>query len=63
MTPILLPFVALAGLCAVFALFYLLARRIENYGIVDIVWSYAFAALAAFYAAFFCVLLTPGEAA
>jgi steroid 5-alpha reductase family enzyme len=41
---------ALAGLCAVFALCYLLARRINNYGIVDIVWSYAFAGLAAFYA-------------
>ena len=41
---------ALAGLCGVFALFYLLARRINNYGIVDIVWSYAFGALALFYA-------------
>jgi steroid 5-alpha reductase family enzyme len=41
---------ALAGLCGVFALFYLLARRLNNYGIVDIVWSYAFAVLALFYA-------------
>ena len=41
---------ALAGLCGFFALAFLLARRINNYGIVDIVWSYAFAALALFYA-------------
>jgi steroid 5-alpha reductase family enzyme len=42
---------ALSGLAVIFALFYLLARRINNYGIVDIVWSYAFAVLALFYAA------------
>ena len=36
--------------CAAFAAFYLLARRLNNYGIVDIVWSYAFAAVATFYA-------------
>ena len=41
---------ALLGFCGVFASFYLLARRINNYGIVDIVWSYAFAMLALFYA-------------
>ncbi|MBI3884962.1 MAG: DUF1295 domain-containing protein [Opitutae bacterium] len=41
---------ALAGLCAAFALLYALARRIDNYGIVDIAWSYAFALLAVFYA-------------
>jgi len=46
---------ALAGLCGAFALLYLLARRIDNYGIVDIAWSYAFGALATFYA-----LLGPG---
>ena len=55
MTPPLLLLFALASLCAVFALFFLLARRIDNYGIVDIVWSYAFAALALYYA-----LLAPG---
>ncbi len=55
MSPLLLIFYALAGLSAVFALFYLLARRINNYGIVDIVWSYAFAGVALFYA-----LLAPG---
>ena len=41
---------ALAGLCAGFALLYAVARRIDNYGIVDIAWSYAFAGLAIFYA-------------
>jgi steroid 5-alpha reductase family enzyme len=48
----LLIFSALAGLCALFVALYLLARRINNYGIVDIAWSYAFAALAVFYALF-----------
>ena len=43
---------ALGGLCGTFALLYLVARRIDNYGIVDIAWSYAFGALAAFYALF-----------
>lgn len=41
---------ALASACAAFALLYFFARRIDNYGIVDVAWSYAFAALAAFYA-------------
>jgi steroid 5-alpha reductase family enzyme len=41
---------ALAALCILFALVYLLARAIENYGIVDIAWSYSFALLASFYA-------------
>ena len=41
---------ALGVLCAAFAVLYRVARRIDNYGIVDIAWSYAFAALAAFYA-------------
>ena len=51
MTALLLILTALAGLCSVFAFCYLLARLINNYGIVDIVWSYAFAVLAVFYAA------------
>ena len=46
---------ALAGLCLAFAGVYGLARRLDNYGIVDIAWSYAFAALAVYYA-----LLAPG---
>jgi steroid 5-alpha reductase family enzyme len=48
----LLSLEALAALCAAFALVYVLARRIDNFGIVDIAWSYAFAALAAAYALF-----------
>jgi len=48
----LLPLEALAGLCAAFALLYGLARRIDNYGIVDIAWSYSFAALAVAFALF-----------
>lgn len=48
-------FLALAGLCGLFAGLYLVARRIDNYGIVDIAWSYAFAVLVLFYAA-----LAPG---
>jgi steroid 5-alpha reductase family enzyme len=46
---------ALAALCGIFALLYLVARRMDNYGIVDIAWSYAFGALATLYA-----LLGPG---
>ncbi len=52
MTALTLILSALGGLCGVFALFYLLAKRLNNYGIVDIVWSYAFAVLALFYACF-----------
>ena len=46
--PLLL--IALGVLCVAFGLLYLVARKIDNYGIVDIAWSYAFGALAAFYA-------------
>lgn len=42
--------VALGALVVAFAVLYLVARRMDNYGIVDIAWSYAFGALAAFYA-------------
>ena len=52
MSPTLLIATALAGLCGLFGLLYLLARRIDNYGIVDIAWSYAFALLAGYYAIF-----------
>ncbi len=41
---------ALVALCASFALLYFVARRMDNYGIVDIAWSYAFGAMAIFYA-------------
>jgi steroid 5-alpha reductase family enzyme len=50
MSSLLLPFIALGALCASFALIFRLARWMDNYGIVDIAWSYAFAALATFYA-------------
>jgi len=43
--------IAAALLGLLFATAYALARRMDNYGIVDIVWSYAFGALALFYAA------------
>lgn len=55
MSPTLLIVTAPAGLCGLFALLYLVARRIDNYGIVDIAWSYAFALLAGYYA-----FLAPG---
>jgi steroid 5-alpha reductase family enzyme len=54
-SPPVLVLVALAVSSLLFGALYLLARRINNYGIVDIAWSYAFAALAIFYA-----ILTPG---
>lgn len=50
MSALLLITLSLATLCLAFALLYLLARKLNNYGIVDIAWSYAFGALAAFYA-------------
>jgi steroid 5-alpha reductase family enzyme len=43
---------ALAGLCVLFVGLFFVARRLNNYGIVDVAWSYAFAVLAAFYAVF-----------
>jgi steroid 5-alpha reductase family enzyme len=50
MNTVLLVIIATTTLCLGFAVVYFIARRIDNYGIVDIAWSYAFAALAAFYA-------------
>jgi steroid 5-alpha reductase family enzyme len=47
-----LALVALTGLCVAFAALYFVARRMENHGIVDIAWSYAFGAIAGFYAWF-----------
>ena len=55
MSALALILLALGGLGLLFAGVYFVARRINNYGIVDIAWSYAFAALALFYA-----LLLPG---
>ncbi len=42
---------ATAVLCGCFIGLFVLARRMNNYGIVDIAWSYAFAAIAVLYAA------------
>jgi len=42
---------ALGGLCVLFAALFLLCRRLDNYGFVDVAWSYAFAVMAIFYAA------------
>ena len=55
MSPLLLALFALTFCCALFAAFFRVARRMDNYGIVDIVWSYAFGAVALLYAA-----LAPG---
>ncbi len=52
MSALLLSLGSLAALCAAFAGVYALARRIDNYGIVDVAWSYSFAAIALFYALF-----------
>ncbi|WED63953.1 photosystem I reaction center subunit XII [Synoicihabitans lomoniglobus] len=41
---------ATVALMTVFALAYLVARRIDNYGIVDFVWAYCFTGVAWFYA-------------
>ncbi len=41
---------ATLGLMVLFALAYLWARRLDNYGIVDVVWSYSFTAVAWHYA-------------
>lgn len=38
-------------LIVAFALVFLLARKLDNYGVVDIAWSYAFGFVAMFYAA------------
>jgi steroid 5-alpha reductase family enzyme len=50
MSTFALVLIATAALCAGFAALYFVARHMDNYGIVDIAWSYAFGALALFYA-------------
>jgi steroid 5-alpha reductase family enzyme len=50
-TALPLVLLALAALCGAFAALYFIARRLDNYGIVDVAWSYAFAPVAWFYAA------------
>jgi len=55
MSPLSLLLFALAGLSGLFAGLYLLCRRLDNYGFVDVAWAYAFAGLAMCYG-----LLAPG---
>ncbi len=43
---------ALAAACTAFAALFLVARRLNNFGIVDVAWSLGFAPLAAFYGHF-----------
>jgi steroid 5-alpha reductase family enzyme len=50
MSTLILAGLATAVAGAAFAACYFLARRLNNYGIVDVAWSYAFAVLVAFYA-------------
>lgn len=50
MSVFLLLIFATVGLMLLFSGVFLLARRLDNYGIVDVAWSYAFTALAVFYA-------------
>ncbi len=45
-------FLALLAAVTAFALLFLIARRLNNYGIVDVAWSLGFAPLAAFYGHF-----------
>lgn len=50
MTIISLLLIATLAMAALFAGVFWLARRIDNYGIVDIAWAYAFTGIALFYA-------------
>lgn len=49
MSPLLLILSAWVGLSLLFAGLYLVCRRLDNYGFVDVAWSYAFALLAGWY--------------
>lgn len=50
-SPLLIAAVALVVCCLLFSGFFRVARRLDNYGIVDIIWSYAFGLVALVYAA------------
>lgn len=50
MNGITMVLIALAVLAVVFAAVFVFARRVDNYSVVDVAWSLAFAALALFYA-------------
>ncbi len=49
-SPLLMAAIALVVCCVLFAGFFRVARRLDNYGIVDIIWSYAFGLVALVYA-------------
>lgn len=49
MSPWLLLLIALVSVSAGFALLFAVARRIDNYGVVDVVWSAGFAPVALLY--------------
>jgi steroid 5-alpha reductase family enzyme len=50
MSPWILLLIAAVALSVLFGGVYLLARKFDNYGIVDIFWTYAVGGIAAFYA-------------
>jgi steroid 5-alpha reductase family enzyme len=50
MSTVLLVSAATLGLMGLFAAAYAFSRRVDNYGTVDVVWSYAFALVAGWYA-------------
>ncbi|MBI5693952.1 MAG: DUF1295 domain-containing protein [Verrucomicrobia bacterium] len=50
MSALSLLILATAALCVGFGVLYLVARRLDNYGIVDVAWALAFSLLAGFYA-------------
>lgn len=50
MSPLDLAVLALAGLCALFALAWVGCRLLDNCGFVDVAWAYAFTATAGVYA-------------
>jgi steroid 5-alpha reductase family enzyme len=52
MTTFELLLIALAATCAGFALLFLVAKRVDNFGIVDVAWALGFAPLAMLYGGF-----------
>ena len=50
MSALTLFFLALAAAAVSFAVVFVVARRMDNFGIVDIAWSLGFAPVALFYA-------------
>ena len=52
MSTLALLLLALIAACTAFALLFFIAKRLDNFGIVDIAWALGFAPLAAFYGYF-----------